>query len=358
MKKATKIVCTIGPSSDYEKTLKKMYEAGMNVARLNCSHSNYEYMHDIITKVRGLNDHIAIMMDLKGPEIRTGELSDEIELEEGQEIEFTNEPIEGDNKQITINYDKLQTVEKGSKILIDDGLIECDVISQTKNGVRANVINAGILGSKKTVTIWGHDVDLPFLSQKDKEDIEFAIKNDVSFIAASFVREASEVNEIRNMLSEHNSKTKIISKIEHARGVKNFDKILEASDGIMIARGDLGVEMPLEKVPYLQRDMIRKCRLAGKPVIVATQMLESMKSSPRPTRAEVSDVAQAIVQGTDAVMLSGETASGKYPVKSIRVMAKIAKEYEHNLISHLEKEARAKQDNEISLFITEAAYEA
>lgn len=361
MEKFTKIVCTIGPASDDEKILRKLYDSGMNVARLNFSHGQYEYFEKVIPKIRSISNEIAILLDTKGPEIRTGViLGGQITLVDGEFINLTKKEVIGDLNEITVNYKYLNQLEIGNRLLIDDGLIELKIVQKEDSALKAKVLNGGVLGSKKSVTILGHDVNLPFLSKKDISDIEFGIKHDVDFIAASFVRKAKDVESLRKLLDKNNSKIKIISKIEHADAVKNFEEILDGSDGVMIARGDLGVEVPIEKVPQYQRDMIKISREKGKPVIVATQMLESMKSNPRPTRAEVNDVALAIVQGTDAIMLSGETANGRYPVKSVEMMNKIAKEYEqktnNSIIEDLKHVNKIKKS--ISLFITKTAFYA
>lgn len=361
MDKQTKIIATIGPASDSVETIRKMYEGGMNVARLNFSHGSYEYFEKIIANIREVSDEIAILLDTKGPEIRTGSIAGgKVMLLDNQEIEFTNEDIEGDNAKVSIFYKSLNNLKKGNMILIDDGLIEAEVIKVEKNSVKCKVINGGELGSKKTVSIRGHNVDIPFLSDKDKEDILFGIHHDLDFVAASFVRTEDEVLELRKFLEEKNSKMRVISKIEHAESVKNIEKIISVSQGVMVARGDLGVEMPLERVPVIQRDIIKRCNELGRPVIVATQMLESMKDNPRPTRAEVADVAAAIIQGTDAIMLSGETASGKYPDKAVKMMTKIAKQYdplvESRIIDNISDIDRHKHS--ISLFVTKSAFEA
>lgn len=360
--KYTKIVATIGPASDNVETIQKMYESGMDVARLNFSHGTHEYFSDVIKAVRSVSEDIAIMLDTKGPEIRTGELKeDSIELVEGQELIATNKQVKGDKEKITINYDDLKKIGKDSLLLIDDGLIETKVIGKHKEGLLLKVMNGGSLGPKKTVTIRGHNPNIPFLSQKDKEDIVFGANNNLSFIAASFVRTKEDVIELRRFVNKYNPKIKIISKIEHSMAVKNIDDIIEESDGVMVARGDLGVEISLEKVPKIQQSIIKKCNEVGKPVIVATQMLESMKDNPRPTRAEVSDVSQSILQGADAVMLSGETANGKYPVKAVRMMAKIAREYDHRVRNKIIDKLHDKGGlavNAIALFVTKAAYHA
>ncbi len=361
MDKQTKIIATIGPASDSVETIRKLYKAGMNVARLNFSHGSFEYFEKIIANIREVSDEIAILLDTKGPEIRTGEIEGgKTKLIDGQEIIFTNDEIIGNNAKISIFYKNISELKKGNMILIDDGLIEAEVIKKEKNDIVCKVINGGELGSKKTVSIRGHNVEIPFLSDKDKEDILFGIHHELDFVAASFVRTDEEVLELRQFLKDNNSNMRVISKIEHAESVKNIEKIISVSQGVMVARGDLGVEMPLEKVPVIQRDIIKRCNELGRPVIVATQMLESMKDNPRPTRAEVADVAAAILQGTDAIMLSGETASGKYPDKAVAMMTKIANQYdplvESRIIDNIKDLDRHKHS--ISLFVTRSAYEA
>lgn len=359
---STKIIATIGPASDSVKTISQMYEAGMRVARLNFSHGDYEYFTKLVNNIRKVSPEIAILLDTKGPEIRSGEVENGmIELSDEDKLVLTNKVVMGDNKTLTINYADLDKLKKGDIILIDDGLIETQVVSVKKGDLHVKVLNGGKLGSKKTCSLKGHSPKLTFLSKKDKDDINFAIKNDFDFIAASFVRTAEDVKSIKKLLDKNKSKIKIISKVEHWEAIDNLTDICTVSNGIMVARGDLGVEIPMEQVPGVQKDLIRICNELGKPVIVATQMLESMKDNPRPTRAEISDVAQAILDGTDAVMLSGETAGGKYPVKSVAMMASIAKEYEHkNTVTimdslHTEHEL---VNNSISLFITKAAAQA
>ncbi len=362
-KKSTKIIATIGPASDSKQTLSKLYSEGMDVARLNFSHGTYEYFENLINTIREVSDEITVLLDTKGPEIRTGELDGGVcELLEGDEVRVTTECIVGDKTQFTINYQKLDQIEIGSKILIDDGLLEFEVTGKSPKGRILKVLNGGELGSRKTVSIQGHMVDLKFISKKDKEDILFGIEQDIDVVAASFVRTPEDVKELRKLLDSNGGEhILIISKIEHPLAVDNIDEIIELSDGIMVARGDLGVEVPLYKVPEIQEQIIRKCNLKGKPVIVATQMLESMKSNPRPTRAEVNDVAQAIMQGSDVVMLSGETASGKYPVQAVKMMTQIADNYDPIVIekAHVRnKHYFTGFKHSISTFITKSAYEA
>jgi pyruvate kinase len=362
MEKYTKIIATIGPASESEQIIKKLYHAGMNVARLNFSHGNHEYFKKIIQRIKKVSDKIAILLDTKGPEIRSGDIeNEEIVLNGEDEIIITNEKIIGTNKKITINYDKLMQLKVGNKLLIDDGLIAAIVVKKLENELIIKILNGGILGSRKTICVQGHNVKIPFMSSQDKLDIQFGINNNVDFIAASFVRCKDDVIELKKLLLKNKSNAKIISKIEHWNAVENFDEILNESDGIMVARGDLGIEISMEKVPRIQREIISKCNNVGKPVIVATQMLESMKSNPRPTRAEVNDVAQAILQGTDAIMLSGETASGKYAVESVQMMTTISKEYDSQVKSNINQTLKSPDlinNFEIAKFVTQSAYHA
>ncbi|WP_054957051.1 pyruvate kinase [Paenibacillus dakarensis] len=334
----TKIVCTIGPSSESLENTKKLIMAGMNVARLNFSHGDYEEHGNRIKIIRQaaeeLNKTVAILLDTKGPEIRTGKLEVEpIELVQDEYITLTTEEILGDKNRISITYQELPgDVQAGSTILIDDGLIGLTVVEVQGTEIRCRIVNGGTIKSKKGVNVPGVNISLPGITEKDANDIIFGIEQGIDFIAASFVRKAGDVQEIRDLLKKHNADhIQIISKIENQQGVDNLDEILEASDGLMVARGDLGVEIPAEEVPLAQKRMIEKCNIAGKPVITATQMLDSMQRNPRPTRAEASDVANAIFDGTDAIMLSGETAAGKYPVESVLTMSRIAEKAESAL---------------------------
>lgn len=361
--KSTKIIATLGPASDNEKTIHSLCTAGLDIARLNFSHGNYEYFSLLIEKIRSIQNDTGIMLDTKGPEIRTGDIDNqEIYLEEGVTILVTPTVLTGNSNKITINYDKLLELEIGTQILLDDGLLEFEVVKKFDDVLECRVLNGGILGSKKTVSIRNHNIDIEFLSQRDKEDILFGIEKKVDFIAASFVRTPHDVKLLREFLKENGGEHMfIISKIEHPQAVKHIDEIITLSDGIMIARGDLGVEVPLTEVPFIQESLIRKCNLKGKPVIVATQMLESMRINPRPTRAEISDVAQAILQGSDAIMLSGETASGKYPVKSVEMMSKLAAMYDPIVCqkAHIRNHHYfSNYNHSISTFITKSAYEA
>lgn len=334
----TKIVCTIGPASDSVDMLVKLIEAGMNVARLNFSHGDHEEHRMRIQNIREAAEQtgkqVAILLDTKGPEIRTGELeTPEIELLQGNELTIAMDETVGTPERISVTYPGLaRDVQVGSKILLDDGLIELEVIDKTDKEIRAKILNSGKLGPKKGVNVPNVRVNLPGITEKDAADIEFGIKHHVDFIAASFVRRASDVLEIREILEMHGATDiQIIPKIENQEGVDNVKGILEVSDGLMVARGDLGVEIPAEEVPLVQKKLIHECNMVGKPVITATQMLDSMTRNPRPTRAEASDVANAIFDGTDAIMLSGETAAGRYPVEAVETMHKIASRVEKSL---------------------------
>ena len=333
----TKIVCTLGPASNDKETIMRMAEAGMNVARFNFSHGDHAEQKARMDMVREVEKEfgkpIGLMLDTKGPEIRTGVLKDDrVELVEGEEIVLTTEEIEGDKNRVSVTYNKLnEDLQKDSVILIDDGLIELNVKKIEGNDIYCEIINGGELGSRKGVNLPGVKVQLPALTDKDRKDILLGVEEEVHFIAASFVRKASDVLEIRKLLEENGAEDiNIVPKIENEEGVENIDEIIEVSDGIMVARGDLGVEIPTEKVPVIQKMIIEKCNDAAIPVITATQMLDSMIRNPRPTRAEASDVANAIVDGTDAIMLSGESAAGKYPVESVETMARIAIEMENS----------------------------
>jgi len=335
--KKTKIVCTIGPASESAETLKQLIDEGMNVCRLNFSHGSYDEHQariDTIKKVRNeVKRPIAILLDTKGPEIRTGNFNkDEVTLNAGQKFTITMDDVVGDETKCTVSYKELvDDVNVNDRILIDDGLIELVVLSKDKKDILCEVKNTGIVKNKKGVNVPNVKINLPAITQKDKEDIIFGIKNDIDYIAASFVRKASDVLAIREVLENNGGQSiKIISKIESQEGVDNIDEILEVSDGIMVARGDLGVEIPTEEIPMVQKEIIKKCNSLSKYVITATQMLDSMIRNPRPTRAEVTDVANAIFDGTDAIMLSGETAAGKYPVEAVKTMAKIARATEES----------------------------
>lgn len=336
--KKTKIVCTIGPSSDSYEVLKALVNEGMNVARLNFSHGTHpehKKRIDTIKKLRDdLDEPIAIMLDTKGPEIRIKTFKDGmIRIEQGQEFTLTSEDVEGDETKVSVTYkDIAKDLKADDRVLIDDGLVEFTVISVDEKNVYMKAVNSGELSDRKGVNLPSVKVNLPTLTEKDIEDLIFGIENDVDFIAASFIRSAKDVLEIRKILeSNGGDDIKIISKIENLEGVQNIDEIIDVSDGIMVGRGDMGVELDEEDIPLVQKDIIRKCNLKGKFVITATQMLDSMIRNPRPTRAEVTDVANAILDGSSAIMLSGETAAGNYPVKSCEMMRKIAVKIEDSL---------------------------
>ena len=347
--KKTKIVCTLGPASENEETLRELIKNGLNVCRLNFSHGSHEEHKgrmDLVKKLREeLNMPTAILLDTKGPEIRTGKFDvPEVFLEEGQTFTITMKDVIGDKERCTVSYKGLANdVKPGDTILIDDGLVGLTVKEVNNDNIVCEVQNSGIVKNHKGVNVPGVKVNLPAITEKDRSDIEFGIEQGIDFIAASFVRKVSDVLAIREILEENNAEhIKIISKIENQEGVENLDEIIEVSDGIMVARGDLGVEIPTEEIPVVQKLMIKKCNEAGKPVITATQMLDSMIRNPRPTRAEVTDVANAIYDGTDAIMLSGETAAGKYPVEAVKTMATIAKRAEETMRNRRDKINKSK----------------
>ena len=347
--KRTKIVCTLGPASEKEEVLTALIENGLNVTRMNFSHGSHEEHKgrmDLVKKVREkLNKPVALLLDTKGPEIRTGNFDQpEVLLEEGQKFTITMKDVIGDKERCTVSYKGLANdVKPGDTILIDDGLVGLTVKEVNNDDIVCEVQNSGIVKNHKGVNVPGVKVNLPAITEKDRSDIEFGIEQGIDFIAASFVRKVSDVLAIREILEENNAEhIKIISKIENQEGVENLDEIIEVSDGIMVARGDLGVEIPTEEIPVVQKLMIKKCNEAGKPVITATQMLDSMIRNPRPTRAEVTDVANAIYDGTDAIMLSGETAAGKYPVEAVKTMATIAKRAEETMRNRRDKINKSK----------------
>lgn len=335
MPRKTKIICTLGPAVDEQEMMEKLIKAGMNVARFNFSHGDYEeqgFRIETFKKARkAVNLPVAMLLDTKGPEIRIGKFATgEAILKEGDTFTLLNDDVDGDNTKVSVTYKNLYNeVPAGTGILINDGLIEVIVERIEGKDVVCRVQNGGRLTNKKSINIPNSKIKLPSMTDKDKSDILFGIKNGFDYIAASFIRKAEDVINIKKVLEENGGEyIKVISKIENREGIDNFDEILEASDGIMVARGDLGVEIPMEEVPIRQKEFIRKCGKAGKIVVTATQMLESMVNNPRPTRAEVSDVANAVYDMTTAIMLSGETASGKYPVKCVETMDKIAQAVE------------------------------
>ena len=337
-RRKTKIICTLGPASESEQMIRELMLAGMNVARLNFSHGTHEEQKgkiELVKKVREeLKLPVALLLDTKGPEIRTRDVEGgRIELKKGQSFVLTTEEILGNEGRVSITYPNLvKDVKPGDAILIDDGLIELEVSQITEKDIYCTVKNGGFVSNKKGINVPGVSLNMPFISEKDYEDIVFGIEEGFDFIAASFTRSADDILGIRRILEERSCHhIKIIAKIENLQGVENIDEILRVSDGIMIARGDMGVEIPLEDVPVIQKKLILKSLEIGKPVITATQMLDSMMKNPRPTRAETSDVSNAIYQGTGAIMLSGETASGQYPVEAVKTMDRIAVRTEEDI---------------------------
>ncbi len=340
--KKTKIVCTIGPASESVETLVELMNAGMNVCRLNFSHGDFEEHGNRIKNIREASKitgkRVALLLDTKGPEIRTHDMKDgKIDFKIGDVVRIAMTQVEGTREKFSVSYPELiDDVNVGTHILLDDGLIDLEVtdIDKAAKEIVTVVKNEGTLKNKKGVNVPNVSINLPGITEKDAADIRFGIENDIDFIAASFVRRTSDVLEITKILEDNNAThIQIIPKIESQEGIDNIDDILKVSDGLMVARGDLGVEIPTEEVPIAQKELIKKCNALGKPVITATQMLDSMQRNPRPTRAEASDVANAIYDGTDAIMLSGETAAGDYPVESVKTMARIAERTEEALIN-------------------------
>ena len=331
--KKTKIVCTIGPKTESVETLKELLNRGMNVMRLNFSHGDYEEhgarIENLRKAIAETGKRAALLLDTKGPEIRTIKLEGgkDVSIQAGQKFTFTTDKtVIGNNERVAVTYENFaKDLKVGNVVLVDDGLLEMDVQEIVGNEVICVARNSGELGENKGINLPNVSVNLPALATKDIEDLKFGCKNNIDFVAASFIRKAEDVREVRRVLVENGGeRIQIISKIENQEGLDNFDEILAESDGIMVARGDLGVEIPAEEVPFAQKMMIKKCNKAGKIVITATQMLDSMIKNPRPTRAEANDVANAIIDGTDAIMLSGETAKGKYPLEAVEVMNRIA----------------------------------
>lgn len=333
----TKIICTIGPATESEEKLTEMMQAGMNVTRFNFSHGSHEEHKRKYARVikisQALNLPVATLMDTKGPEIRLRDFEGgSAQLTTGQRFTLTTEEVSGTAERASITYKNLlQDIQPGITILIDDGLIEMKVEEMTETDIICRVINGGPVSNHKGVNVPGAKLSMPYISDTDREDILFGAEMGYDFIAASFVRCREDILQIREILDEHKSTMKIIAKIENMQGIENIDEIIEVSDGIMVARGDMGVEVPMEEVPILQKKMIKKAVAQGKHVITATQMLDSMIKNPRPTRAEVTDVANAIYDGTTAIMLSGESAAGQYPIEAIKTMARIAERAEEDI---------------------------
>lgn len=361
--KKTKVICTMGPNTNDRELIKQLALNGMDICRFNFSHGDHEEQagrFDLVSSVREeLNIPLATLLDTKGPEIRTGQLKDDkkVSLSEGQKFTLTTRQVIGDETITMITYEGLpQDISKGNTILIDDGLIELRV-DQITDGtdIECTVINGGELGSKKGVNVPNVSIRLPGITEKDKDDILFGIEKGFDFIAASFVRNAACIQEIKELMWSHDADIPVIAKIENAEGIKNLDEIIRVADGIMVARGDMGVEIPAEQVPHIQKEIIKKCNAAYKPVITATQMLDSMIRNPRPTRAEVTDVANAIYDGTDVVMLSGETANGKYPLEALKMMVKIAETTEKDLTAAHYDTAKLHSKRSISSAVSNAA---
>ena len=333
----TKIICTIGPASESEERLRELMLAGMNVARFNFSHGSHEEhkaKFDRVIKISSeLKLPVATLLDTKGPEIRLKDIEGgKTELVSGQKFILTTEEILGNNEKVTITYKGLKDdINVGTTILIDDGLIEMVVDEINETDIICSVVNGGPISNHKGVNIPGAALSMPYISDVDRSDIMFGCDMDFDFLAASFVRCKEDILEVRKIIEEHGSHMKIIAKIENMQGIRNLDEILEAADGIMVARGDMGVEIPMEEVPIVQKQMIKKAEALGKHVITATQMLQSMIKNPRPTRAEATDIANAIYDGTTAIMLSGESAAGLYPVEAVKTMAKIAERTEEDI---------------------------
>ena len=337
MKKRTKIVCTIGPASDKPEIIKQMILAGMNITRLNFSHGtpaeHLARLQTIRQVAQELDEPIVIIADLCGPKLRIGKIANSsVELKSGSLFILTTEAIAGNQDRVSISYPTLPEYTRiKDHILLDDGNIELEVTRVTKTEIQCRVIQGGILSSQKGVSVIGEKVAIPAITEKDITDLTFAIQNKVDYLALSFVQSAEDIKKLKDLIRERNADTPVIAKIEKPLAVKNIDEIIAVSDAVMVARGDLGIEMPIQEVPIIQKMLIQKCNLVGKPVITATQMLESMIHNPRPTRAEVTDIANAILDGTDAIMLSGETAVGEFPVKCVQMMADIATRTEQSL---------------------------
>lgn len=357
--KQTKIVASISDRRCDVDFLKKLYEAGMNVVRMNTAHANQEGLEVLINNVRQVSNRIALLIDTKGPEVRTTVCDGSIEYKTGDKVIIVGDPSKTTTKEcIAVSYpDFVSDVSVGYHVLIDDGEIDLLVKSKTADALECEVMNESVLSSRKSVNVPGVRINLPSLTDKDRNNILFAIKKDIDFIAHSFVRNKQDIQDIKDILAEHNSDIKIIAKIENQEGIDNIDEIIEHADGIMVARGDLGIEVPQERIPGIQRIIIKKCILNKKPVIVATQMLHTMINNPRPTRAEVTDIANAIYYRTDALMLSGETAYGKYPVEAVRTMATIAAQAEEDKLNENDIKVPLEKPD-VTAFLAEQAVRA
>ena len=358
--KQTKIVASISDRRCDTSFIRSLFEAGMNVVRMNTAHADEDGIKQIIKNVRSVSHHIGILIDTKGPEVRTTGCAEPIQFWEGDMVKIFGRPeMDSTHEMINLSYTNFASdVREGCHILFDDGAIDMEVMAINGPAVIAQVKNDGVLGAHKSVNVPGVHIALPTLTEKDRKNIMLAIDQDIDFIAHSFVRSAADVRAVQAILDAFNSDIKIISKIENQEGVDNIDEIIEASYGIMIARGDLGIEVPIERIPGIQREIIHKCIMAKKPVIVATQMLHTMISNPRPTRAEVTDIANAIYSHTDALMLSGETASGKYPVEAVQTMSAIAEQAEKDLSQRGVIDVPLSENCDIREFMAYSAIEA
>lgn len=350
----TKIICTIGPSTESEIMLKKLVRAGMNIARLNFSHGTYAFHKGVIDRIKKINEKedvpVALLLDTQGPEIRTTVTEKgAISLHKGDQVKIgihvPTRSVHKNSHIIGVNYSRIiRDVEVGSVLLVDSGIIQIRIYKKNKHYLSGTVLNSGILADRKHINLPGVNVDLKTITEKDKQDILFGLREGIDFIAVSFVRQAKDIISLRKLLKKYNKDIHVIAKIEHPTAVENLDSILEVADGVMVARGDLAMEVPFEEIPILQRRIEKKCIEQGKQVIIATQMLESMVNNPFPTRAEITDIANAVLERTDAIMLSGETTSGKFPVESVETMRKIADRVEKELLSfplhHREKVSR------------------
>lgn len=358
--KQTKIVASISDRRCSEDFIRQLFDAGMNVIRMNTAHATPEGIKEIIRNVRKVSRHIGILIDTKGPEVRTTACKQPITYKTGDVVKIFGRPeMDSEHDIVNLSYVNFaDDVHEGDQILFDDGALAMKVIGINGPAVIAQVQNDGVLGSRKSVNVPGVHIDLPALTEKDVQNINLAIDEDIDFIAHSFVRNAADVNAVQQLLDARGSDIKIISKIENQEGVDNIDEIIEASYGIMIARGDLGIEVPIERIPGIQRNLIRKCVQAKKPVIVATQMLHTMIDNPRPTRAEVTDIANAIYYRTDALMLSGETATGKYPVEAVATMAQIAEQAEKDKLKENDIVIQMSDNGDVREFLAHSAIEA
>ena len=358
--KQTKIVASISDLRCESDFLRELYKSGVNVMRINTAHATQDGIRKVINNIREVSNYIAILIDTKGPEIRTTSVDEEIYFKTGDRVRICGNPSEITTREcINVTYTNFSNdISIGNDVLFDDGELAMKIVDKTDNILFAIVQNDGCLNSKKSVNVPGVHINLPALTEKDKANIKLAINEDIDFIAHSFVRNKEDVKAVQDILDEYGSDIKIISKIENQEGVDNIDEIIEASYGIMIARGDLGIEVPIENIPGIQRRIIRKCVIANKPVIVATQMLHSMIKNPRPTRAEVTDIANAIYYRTDALMLSGETASGKYPVEAVKIMASIAEQAEKDKLRENDIEIPMNENSSVTEFLAKNAIKA